>query len=141
MVCVGVSDKCRHQAVRKSFNGSRSPIISYTPLCKERNLLEGELASFVVDGREILLVWPDGGNLKAYQGTCPHQHVSLQRGEFNGRIIICPVHRWVFDGRTGKGLQPAGCALSEYPLRIEDGVVQVDVSVTSSAEVSADHCP
>lgn len=89
----------------------------------------------------ILLVWPDGGNLKAYQGTCPHQHVSLQRGEFNGRIITCPVHRWVFDGRTGKGLQPAGCALSEYPLRIEDGVVQVDVSGTSAAEVSADHCP
>jgi hypothetical protein len=54
----------------------------------------------------------------------------------------------VFDGRTAKGLQPVGCALSEFPLRIEgrplrieDGMVQVDISGTVSPAVSADRCP
>lgn len=102
----------------------------YTTVCKYRNLGEGEMVPFTVDGREILLVWPDGGELKAFQGACPHQNGALKYGGFNGRIITCTLHNWVFDARTGLGLSPTGCALEEYPLRIEDGMVQVDLSGT-----------
>jgi toluene monooxygenase system ferredoxin subunit len=54
----------------------------------------------------------------------------LKHGEFNGRIITCTLRNRVFDARTGLGLSPEGCALEEYPLRIEDGRVQVDLSAT-----------
>ena len=69
--------------------------------------MEGELAAFSTDDGEVMLVWPDDGELKAFQGTCPHQDVPLW-STFNGRIVTCQFHNWVFDGRTGKGLSPAG---------------------------------
>ena len=109
--------------------------MAYTTICKHKNLLEGEMAGFTVDGKEVLVVWPDGGELKAYHGNCPHQQIALKRGQFNGRIVICPAHQWVFDANSGRGLQPQGCTLAEYPLRIEDGMVQVEV------ELSADPGP
>lgn len=100
--------------------------MSYITLCKHKNLTEGELAAFSTDDGDVMLVWPDDGELKAFQGTCPHQDVPLW-STFNGRIVTCQFHNWVFDGRTGKGLSPAGCTLKQYPLRIEDGMVQVDM--------------
>jgi toluene monooxygenase system ferredoxin subunit len=53
--------------------------------------------------------------------------VSLARGDFNGRILHCIAHGWVFGGRSGKCLQPAAWPLKEYPLRIQDGMVQVNL--------------
>jgi len=103
--------------------------MAYTTLCKQKNLLEGEMAGFIVAGKEVLLVWPDGGELKASHGNCPHQQIPLKRGQFNGRIVVCPLHQWVFDGNSGRGLQPQGCSLAEYPLRVEDGMVQVAVEL------------
>lgn len=100
--------------------------MSYITLCKYKNLMEGEVASFSLEEGEIMLVWPDDGELKAFQGTCPHEDKVIWH-RFNGRILTCQHHNWVFDGRTGKGLSPSGCALHEYPLRIEEGMVQVDI--------------
>lgn len=99
--------------------------MSYITLCKAKNIQEGDLAAFSTDEGDFMLVWPDGGELKAFQGTCPHQDVPLW-STFNGRIITCQHHNWVFDGRTGQGLSPSGCGLAEYSLRIEDGMVQVE---------------
>ena len=102
--------------------------MAYTTVCKHRNLGEGEMVPFTVEGHEILLVWPDGSELKAFQGVCPHQNGLLKFGGFNGRLLTCTLHNWVFDGRTGEGLSPTDCALEEFPLRIEDGWVQVDLA-------------
>lgn len=107
--------------------------MAYTTLCKQKNLLEGDMADFVVEGKEVLVIWPEGEKLRAYHGICPHQQVPLKHGQFNGRIVVCPMHQWVFDAKSGRGLQPQGCALSEYPLRIEDGMVQVDVAPSLEA--------
>jgi toluene monooxygenase system ferredoxin subunit len=50
----------------------------------------------------------------------------MARGVFNGRTLVCPSHDWVFDARNGQGLSPTGCALKEYAMRVEDGMVLVD---------------
>jgi toluene monooxygenase system ferredoxin subunit len=102
--------------------------MSYTPVCRQSHLMEGEMLPATVEGQEVLVIWPDGGEPRAYHGTCPHQDVPLRGGYFNGRILTCPVHNWGFDGRSGRGLSPAGCALKELPLRIADGMVEVDVA-------------
>jgi nitrite reductase/ring-hydroxylating ferredoxin subunit len=46
-------------------------------------VIEGELAAFSTDDGEVMLVWPDDVELKAFQGTCPHQDVPLW-STFNG---------------------------------------------------------
>ncbi len=103
--------------------------MAFQALCKQRYLGEGESTPFMVDGREVLVLWPDGGQPRAFEGICPHEQQSLvNNSEFNGRILICTVHGWVFDGRNGRGLRPEGCAMKEYPLRMADGgMVEIDL--------------
>jgi toluene monooxygenase system ferredoxin subunit len=100
--------------------------MAYITLCKHKNLMEGEVALFSLVEGEVMLVWADDGDLKAFQGTCPHQDVPMWQS-FNGRTLVCQYHNWAFDGRTGKGLSPTGCTLEEYPLRVVDGYVQVEI--------------
>jgi len=102
--------------------------MAFQTLCKQRYLAEGETVPFLVDGQEVIVVWPDGGQPRAFEGVCPHEGQSLvNNADFNGRILICTVHGWVFDGRTGQGLSPTGCRLAEYPLRISDGLVEINL--------------
>ena len=102
--------------------------MGFVTVCNQRSLPQGQMVAFVVENKEVLVVWPQGGEMKAYHGLCPHQQVPLKYGKFNGEKIVCPMHQWTFDGHTGKGLMANGCSLTEYPLRIEDGMVQVEVS-------------
>lgn len=102
--------------------------MAYENVCKQSLLYEGELVPCKVGDQEIVIMWPDGGTPKAYEARCPHEGVSLGRGDFNGRILYCTAHGWVFDGHSGTCLQPTGWAMKEYPMRIEDGMVQVDVT-------------
>ena len=102
--------------------------MAYSNVCKQSLLYEGELVPCRGDDKEIIIMWPDGGKPKAYDAACPHEKVSLARGDFNGRILYCIAHGWVFDGHTGKCLQPCGWTLKVYPLRIEGGMVQVDLA-------------
>lgn len=102
--------------------------MAYSDVCKESLLCEGELVPCRVDGREVIILWAEGGQPRAYDAACPHEKVSLARGDFNGRILYCIAHGWVFNGHDGKSLQPCGWGLKEYPLRISDGMVQVDLS-------------
>lgn len=103
--------------------------MAFQTLCKQRYLGEGEAVPFLLDGQELLVIWPDGGQPRAFSGLCPHEQQSLvNNSQFNGRTLVCTVHGWVFDGRTGEGLRPEGCALDEYPLRLtEDGQVEIDL--------------
>nr|AAB58742.1 ferredoxin [Burkholderia cepacia] len=92
--------------------------MTFTKVCSLDDLGEGEMESFEVDGQEILMVWPEGGELKAFQGICPHQDIPLIEGKFDGKTVICPTHLWQFDACSGKGINPLDCALAQYPLKI-----------------------
>jgi toluene monooxygenase system ferredoxin subunit len=103
--------------------------LAFQPLCKKRYLAEGEAVPFLLQEREVLVLWPEGGQPRAFEGVCPHEGQSLvNNSEFNGRILVCTVHGWVFDGRSGEGLRPGGCRLREYPLRESDaGQIEIDL--------------
>lgn len=103
--------------------------MAFQVLCKQRYLGEGEATPFLIDGHEVLVLWPEGGEPRAFRGVCPHEQQSLvNNSDFNGRVLICTAHGWVFDGRTGEGLRPTGCALDEYPLRRVDDHFEVDLA-------------
>ncbi len=103
--------------------------MAFQTLCTSRMIGEGESVPFLLDGQELLVVWPDGGRPRAFDGQCPHERQSLVNNSvFNGRTLVCTVHGWVFDGRDGQGLRPAGCRMREFPLRQLDGRVEVDLA-------------
>ena len=102
--------------------------MSFTKVCSLDDLWEGEMEAFTVNQQEILLVCAEGGEVKAFQGICPHQDIPLVDGKFDGTKIICRAHLWQFDACTGKGINPDDCALADYPVRIdgEDVLVSTD---------------
>ncbi len=103
--------------------------MTFQTLCKQSYLADGEAVPFLLNGQEVIVLWPDGGQPRAFNGACPHEGQSLvNNSDFNGRILICTVHGWVFDGRSGEGLNPTGCRLREYPLRIAaNGTIEIDL--------------
>lgn len=100
--------------------------MAYVKLCELDDIWEGEMESFEANGEEVLLVWPDGGEITAFQGMCPHQDIPLVEGKFDGKTIICRAHQWVFDCQNGDGINPDDCRLAKYSLKIEDDDVLID---------------
>ncbi len=102
--------------------------MAFEKICTLDDVWEGDMDFFETEnGTSILVVGNDGGDLKAYQAICPHQGIELVEGEFDGKILTCKAHLWQFDSANGKGLNPTDCKLAEYPLKIENEDVLVNV--------------
>lgn len=95
--------------------------------CSLDDLWEGDMTEVEVADHPILLVWPTGGQPRAFQGVCPHQDIPLAEGKFDGRVIVCRAHQWTFDSHTGRGINPGDCKLAEYPVKIEGDAILVAV--------------
>lgn len=100
--------------------------MSFTKVCALDDLWEGEMQACSVNGHDILLVCTDGGDVRAFQGICPHQDIPLVEGRFDGKKVICRAHLWQFDACTGKGINPDDCSLAEYPVKIQSNDIMVD---------------
>jgi ferredoxin-NADP reductase len=51
----------------------------------------------------------------------------MAQGELNGGIVTCPWHGWSFRCDTGHAADGNVCALTAYPVKIEDGQVLVSL--------------
>ena len=97
----------------------------FVDVCAEDDLWDGEMESFDVGDNEVLVVKLNG-HVRAYDGICPHQSVSLVEGELTeDGVIICKAHRWQFDADSGAGVNPANECLRRFPVRIEGGRIFV----------------
>ncbi|MDO8314757.1 MAG: Rieske 2Fe-2S domain-containing protein [Rugosibacter sp.] len=100
--------------------------MAFKKVCTLDDLWEGEMESYSVNDQEVLLLSLEGGDIRAYQGMCPHQDILLAEGQFDGKSLICRAHQWVFDAKTGTGINPDDCQLAKYPVRIENEEIFVD---------------
>jgi toluene monooxygenase system ferredoxin subunit len=107
--------------------------MAFTSVCKLEALREGAMETFPAEEREVLVVWPRGGSPMAFQSTCPHGEFPLSKGRFTGRVVMCRFHQSLFDASTGKGIYPRGCDLREYPVRLQNGEVQVELALGTEA--------
>jgi toluene monooxygenase system ferredoxin subunit len=101
--------------------------MAFQQVCKLDDLWEGEMQSFVVAGHEVLVIRADGGMVRAVQATCPHQEIPLVEGALQGHSLMCRAHLWQFDISTGQSINPEGCKLALYPVRLEQDTIFVDV--------------
>ena len=86
------------------------------------------LGLVTVQGREIALARLADGSWAAFDDACTHEECPLSEGDLDGDRIVCYCHSSAFDVRTGAVLQgPADRPLAVYPVRVEDGEVQVAV--------------
>ncbi len=89
---------------------------------------ENTAVSFKIGGFELAIYRLDGDEFRATDNICTHAHAYLSEGWFEDGVIECPLHAGCFDVRTGKGLgAPITADLRTYPVRVEAGIVQVEL--------------
>ena len=99
----------------------------FARVCDEDELWDGEMAAFRIAGGDVLVVRIDGC-YRAYQDSCPHQHMPLTDGTLTGTTLTCRHHMWQFDVRTGRGINPAAARLARHPVAVEAGGVWVQTT-------------
>jgi len=91
------------------------------------DLWEGDVKTATVGDQDVMLVRLPGGEVRAYQGDCPHQGMVFTNDDFDGEILTCSAHRWTFDLATGCGLNPKTCCLDCFPVSIRNEAIYVKV--------------
>lgn len=76
---------------------------------------------------DVLIVHLADEELHAYDNRCPHAGSPLSEEELRGAPLRCLSHEWLFDVRTGCGINPRSCKLRQYPLKVVDGKVLVQL--------------
>jgi nitrite reductase (NADH) small subunit len=95
---------------------------------------------------EVGIIRWDGDDLYAMRNVCPHAGGPVCEGRLGPRIlgaagdplrmdadetcptVTCAWHGWEFDARDGRALAPGSrLRVRTYPVRVENGVVLVDV--------------
>ncbi len=78
----------------------------------------GEGREFDLDGDLIVVFRSRAGTLYAVQATCPHRAGALADGMVGGDVVICPMHSFKFDLRTGTPIGNDCAALKTYAVSI-----------------------
>jgi 3-phenylpropionate/trans-cinnamate dioxygenase ferredoxin subunit len=92
----------------------------------------GEVKVVQAGTRSLCLGHCADGSWGAIDNVCTHDGGVLGEGELEECLVECPRHGARFDLRTGevKAL-PAVFPVNAYPVRIVDGRVEVDLSVST----------
>ena len=72
------------------------------------------------------------GEFYAIDNICPHVGGVLHAGKQEGGIIVCPIHQWKFDVKTGKCIWPGECELATFPLKVSGDNILVDLDSPSA---------
>lgn len=76
-----------------------------------------------------LLVFNLNGEFYAIENVCTHDGGSLSDGCLLGEEIMCPRHGARFSIKTGEVTAPPAYEnIDTYPVRVENGMVQVEIT-------------
>jgi anthranilate 1,2-dioxygenase ferredoxin component len=84
---------------------------------------DGKLAVRIA-GWSVLVVRTDEG-FNAVNDRCTHQASLLSPGRLRRGAIMCPLHGARFDVATGRCIGGAYADLRRFPLRLDNGVIEV----------------
>ncbi|MCC6610859.1 MAG: non-heme iron oxygenase ferredoxin subunit [Burkholderiales bacterium] len=97
----------------------------WVDVCPAAEFAPGEHRVVDVDGARVAVFNLDG-EFHALEDVCTHDGGELAGGEVAGGEIVCPRHGARFLICTGEALSaPAYEPTAKFPVRIENGVVQV----------------
>ncbi len=80
----------------------------------------------VIDGWHVLIAKTDDG-LFAVNDRCTHQASLLSTGRIRRGAVMCPLHGARFEIATGKCIGSMYRDLRIFPLRVEDGRIEVAI--------------
>lgn len=84
---------------------------------------------------DVLVSWADG-EVFAIEDACNHAGASLAEGWLEGDCVVCPMHAYVFELRTGRLARPRGLCGDQRTYDAEIEGEEVVVYDSFSLEVS-----
>ncbi len=107
-------------------NLSENSLEGFEKICSLENLKERQGRRFIIDDFEVAVFKVDG-EVYALSNVCPHQHTMvIYDGYVENGCVVCPVHGWMFNLKTGK-MPSCNAGLDSYPVKIIDNQVHVKV--------------
>ena len=95
--------------------------------CSISDLQEGRGKTVEVAGRAIALFLL-GGQVFAIDSRCTHAGAPLGSGWLDREKVVCPLHRWKFDIRTGHCHTNPSQPVQSYRAETREGEVWVRIS-------------
>lgn len=93
----------------------------------ERQIQLNKANTINVAGRKICIAHTSEGFF-AVDDKCPHNGASLGSGFCSeDNAIVCPVHRYRFDLKTGRAKSGLGDAVRTYPVEIRDNGIYIGI--------------
>jgi len=93
-------------------------------VCSIDDLKESEGKRFFVKDNDIAIFKIDG-EIFAVSNHCPHQHTAqIYEGFIEEGCVVCPIHGWMFNLKTGK-TPMGGRGLISYDTEIIDNDIYV----------------
>ena len=102
----------------------------WTPICPYERLEPERGVAALVAGTQVAVFRTHDGELLAISNFDPHGRANvLSRGIVGTRgdapTVASPLHKQVYDLRTGRCLDLPGVEVATYPVRCRDGMVEV----------------
>ena len=98
---------------------------NWVEVLKTDQLDESKGTTVFVNERDIAL-YRYQGDFYALDNQCVHRNGQLGDGHMEGANVICPLHQWDYDVRTGISRYEAKEKVAIYPVRVSDGRVEID---------------
>ena len=98
--------------------------MSFTRVARVDELRPGQCRALRVGVRRIA-VFNVGGAFHAIEDACRHMKAALSTGRIEGTTLVCSWHGWKYEITTGECHDKAWGCVRTFPVKIENGEVQV----------------
>jgi 3-phenylpropionate/trans-cinnamate dioxygenase ferredoxin subunit len=110
-----------------NYTTSKQDELEFVAISDVDSLPNGERIFVEID-KLTLVVFNLAGRYYAIADLCSHDDGPLGDGDVEGTEIACPRHGARFDLVSGKALSlPAIVDIPAYPVRIQDGLIEVGI--------------
>lgn len=101
--------------------------MSWTKICSLQEI--PTLGSRLVrqGNKEIGIFRTEDDRVFALNNLCPHKGGPLSQGIVYGDKVACPLHSWKISLIDGKAEEPDEGQTACYQVKVEDGIVYLDV--------------
>lgn len=98
---------------------------NWVEVLKVNQLEESKGTTVFVNERDIA-IYKYEGEFYALDNECVHRGGQLGDGHMDGPNVICPLHQWDYDVKTGVSRYDATEKVATYPTQIVDDRVEID---------------
>jgi nitrite reductase (NADH) small subunit len=102
-----------------------TPKAAAVRVCTLEELPVGLGRAFEIAGRAVALFRTRKGGVFAVDNRCPHKGGPLAEGMLAGDAVVCPLHAFRFDLRSGDCDQPGACPVAAHQTEVRGGDVYV----------------